>query len=89
MICEACVYGRHSLDAHALERNQVTRFVHRHVIQMRDPPLPRYCRTLLLLVARQLLGGVLSRNPRESRSFLAAARAVLQTVDILNFFYAL
>jgi hypothetical protein len=29
LIGEECVYGRHLLDAHALERNQVTRFVHR------------------------------------------------------------
>jgi hypothetical protein len=63
LIGEECVYGRHSLDTNALERNQVTHFVQRHLILMREAPWPPYCRTLLLLVTHELLGGVLSRNP--------------------------
>jgi hypothetical protein len=31
-IGEECVYGRQSLDTHALERNQVTRSAQRHLI---------------------------------------------------------
>jgi hypothetical protein len=86
LIGEECVYGRYSLDTHALECDQVTRFVHRHLIFMRGAPLPPYCRTLLLFVARQLLGGVLSRKSRKFRSFAATARVAIQTFDILNFF---
>jgi hypothetical protein len=72
LIGKECTYGRHSLDARALERNQLARFAHRHLILMRGAPLPHYCRTLLLLVGGRLLGGILSRDPRKCLSFMGA-----------------
>jgi hypothetical protein len=87
MIGEECVYGRPSLDPRALEPNQVTRVMHLHLILVRNALLPRYCRTPVLFAARELLGGVFLRNPREFLSFMTTGKVAFSTFDDRNFFY--